>query len=90
MAKDTVGYLRKKKAEAPNADVSQVWTELEDLHSKRYAAWDITLGVNWSTFLSRLWHQLTQKLLTLVHHDIFQEGGLIDVSATHSKGLTPN
>ena len=38
MAKDTIGYLSKKKAEAPNAEVSQMWTELEDLHSKRYVA----------------------------------------------------
>lgn len=82
MAKDPLGYLSKKKAEAPNAETSQMWTELEDLHSKRYS-----LGIkilHWALIgillKSRLWHQLTQKLLTFVHHDIFQEGGLIDVS----------
>lgn len=42
MAKDTLGYLSKKKAEAPNAEASQMWTELEDLHSKRYPAVFIT------------------------------------------------
>lgn len=80
MAKDTLGYLSKKKAEAPNAEASRMWIELEDLHSKRYAAVikKSLLGVNWN--IVRLWHQLTQKLLILVHRDNFQEGGLIDVS----------
>ena len=42
---------------------------------------EILLGVNWN--IVRLWHQLTQKLLILVHRDNFQEGGLIDVSINH-------
>ena len=39
MAMDVIspGYLSRKKAEAPNSsEISQMWTELEDLHSKRF------------------------------------------------------
>ena len=67
MAKDTVGYLCKKKAEAPNADASQVWTELEDLHSKRYAAsLDInTLGVNWNIVKEQVMASADSKVIDL-------------------------
>lgn len=36
MARDIQGYLSKKKSEAPSDEVGQIWTELEDLHSKRF------------------------------------------------------
>ena len=38
MAVDVIspGYLSRKKAEALNSSESQMWTELEDLHSKRF------------------------------------------------------